>query len=289
MGVPEGTQNNSAMRWMMRRLLVLTLGSVFLFAGAVQAAPLKYHGTAISLLGTLPSLVFTGSGIATVNGSTGYGHLNQFIALDDIVGTQTAVVTDPEVTIDGIISIRATLVGGGGLVGNISGGGPLNPNQIPSQGISKVCLYDPNCLPGGFLPLILSQHKAGSTTVGIGQGGLLTIGGAGMIRISLLANPYTIGMVSAIDQTDNGGFETLKTTGFVHGPASLTSSTAKPSGVVQFVSPTQVSTNLTVGSSDLISLFNVLRIHFIPEPGMLLLIGSGVAGLILLGRKRMGR
>jgi hypothetical protein len=28
-------------------------------------------------------------------------------------------------------------------------------------------------------------------------------------------------------------------------------------------------------------------LHFIPEPGLLLLLGSGVAGLVLLGRSRM--
>ena len=271
----------------MRRLLILAIGSVFLFAGAVQAAPLKYHGTTISQLGTGPKTIFIGSGVATVNNSTGYGHLNVFVAFDDITGQQSNPVTDPEVTVDGIISIRATLTGGGGTLGNISGGGPLNPDKFPAHGFSKVCLYDPNCLPGGFLPLPLNEHKTLSTTIGIGVGGLQTIGGAGMIRVSILNNPYTLGVASALDQTDNGGFTVRSVSGFAHGPASLTSSTAKPSGMVQFVAASQLSTNLTAGSAELQSLLNVLRIHFIPEPGMLLLLGSGVVGLVLLGRKRM--
>jgi hypothetical protein len=29
------------------------------------------------------------------------------------------------------------------------------------------------------------------------------------------------------------------------------------------------------------------RFRFVPEPGMLLLLGSGVAGLVLLGRSRL--
>jgi hypothetical protein len=49
----------------------------------------------------------------------------------------------------------------------------------------------------------------------------------------------------------------------------------------------QVVTNLTNGSNQKIALFGFLHIHFIPEPGMLLLLGSGVAGLVLLGRHRM--
>jgi hypothetical protein len=34
-------------------------------------------------------------------------------------------------------------------------------------------------------------------------------------------------------------------------------------------------------------LFSTLKVHFIPEPGMLFLLGSGVAGLVVLGRRRM--
>jgi hypothetical protein len=36
-------------------------------------------------------------------------------------------------------------------------------------------------------------------------------------------------------------------------------------------------------------MFSTLTLHFIPEPGLLLLIGSGVVGLGLLGRSRMNR
>jgi hypothetical protein len=56
---------------------------------------------------------------------------------------------------------------------------------------------------------------------------------------------------------------------------------------VQLITPMQVVTNLTSGSSKKIALFARLSIRFIPEPGMLLLLGSGVAGLVLLGRHRM--
>jgi hypothetical protein len=34
-------------------------------------------------------------------------------------------------------------------------------------------------------------------------------------------------------------------------------------------------------------LFSTLTIHFVPEPGLILLIGSGVVGLGLLGRSRL--
>jgi uncharacterized membrane protein YccC len=42
-----------------------------------------------------------------------------------------------------------------------------------------------------------------------------------------------------------------------------------------------------MGSNDKLSAAGVMVIHFIPEPGLLLLLGSGVLGLCLLGRRRM--
>jgi hypothetical protein len=75
--------------------------------------------------------------------------------------------------------------------------------------------------------------------------------------------------------------------GFAHGPASLTTSTAGPSGVLQIVTPNQVRTNLALGTSEKIAVFGEILIHFIPEPGLLVLIGAGVAGLALIGARRM--
>jgi hypothetical protein len=274
----------------MKRLFVLSLcalGGMLLVSSVAESAPLKWHGTSTSVLGTGPPIIFHASGIATVNGSTGYGHLNKLYNLSPFTGVTQVPVTDPEVTQGtGIVAIAASLTGGGGTASNISGGGAINTNWRV-LGRTKVCLYDPNCLPGGFLPLTLFNHQTASTSQGLGIGGLLSIGGFGSIRISVVFNPWTLGNAAAVDQTDAGNFVNRTTNGFAHGPASLTSSTAKPSGVVQFVTPSQISTNLTGGSAALQSSLSSIRFHFIPEPGMLLLLGSGVTGLILIGRARL--
>ena len=44
---------------------------------------------------------------------------------------------------------------------------------------------------------------------------------------------------------------------------------------------------LPLGSSDKMGAFMITIIHFIPEPGLLLLLGSGVAGLAFLGRRKL--
>ena len=71
--------------------------------------------------------------------------------------------------------------------------------------------------------------------------------------------------------------------GFVHGPVSGTSSTAQQSGVIVMLSPGQV----IAGSEPPAPVLAALRLHFIPEPRFVLLLGSGIAGLVVIGRHRM--
>jgi len=79
---------------------------------------------------------------------------------------------------------------------------------------------------------------------------------------------------------------TLTQMGFQHGPASLTSSTAAASGQMRLVTPIFISTN----NSDLrvFPAFGILDLHFIPEPNTLLLLGGGIAGLVMFGRSKRG-
>jgi len=74
--------------------------------------------------------------------------------------------------------------------------------------------------------------------------------------------------------------------GFAHGPASLTSSTAQRSGVVQLVTVSKVFTSFA-GALPEGPLIGVLNLHFVPEPGTLLLLGAGVAGLAVCGRRKV--
>jgi hypothetical protein len=57
--------------------------------------------------------------------------------------------------------------------------------------------------------------------------------------------------------------------------------------VLQIVTPNQVRTNLALGTSTKIGVLGELLVHFIPEPGLLTLLGAGVVGLALLGSRRI--
>ncbi len=144
----------------------------------------------------------------------------------------------------------------------------------------KLCILFPGC--GNYLPIPLTV--GGTKGMGIG-GSTFTVNtfAGGGIKFTLQGAPWKIGVASI--STDLG---TVTRQGFAHGPASNTSSTALPSGVVQFVTPLVMATNLAPPDT-IVPIFGVLRLHFVPEPGATLQLAVGVAFLTLMGHRRMSR
>ena len=98
---------------------------------------------------------------------------------------------------------------------------------------------------------------------------------AAAVNITTIGAPWTAGTAAVGTATVNG---------FQHGAASLASSTAAASGSVRLVTPLFISTNIS--GTAVIPAFGFLDLHFVPEPGTLLLLGGGIAGLVLLGRTK---
>jgi hypothetical protein len=267
-------------------------------AGSAGANPLNWEGTSTLLLGDFPPAALTGGGVATVNASMGLGHLNSLrlaASRGQINATFTQYVTDPDTAGNSIAAIEYDgITGGTGTFAPISGAAMstvafLTMNVMPVRGTVRLCLLTTDC--DDALTIILTQQTANGT-IGVGVGGLLTVGGDTPIKISIQGAPWTIKTATVVDHVTtvnkvNQLFITKKIKGFAHDPSSTTTNTAAVSGVVQLVSPAQVQTNLPLGSNKKVSSGQILRIHFIPEPGLLLLLGSGVAGLAILGRRRL--
>ena len=287
----------------MRKLFAL-MATGFLalgMAGVANAAVMNFSGTAYVYLADYPVGVLNGGGVATINGSAGLipAHLNTLRLSESrgqVKGTFTRLVTDPDVLANGVAALVYDGVGGlRGALGPISGGAASTATAtmgtLPQGGLVKICILNTLCTK--FLPLILAQPDTVTVTRGVGVGGLITAGGYGGIRISLQAAPWTIKTATVLDQITpaaSPGVRIMTTwvaKGWAHAPVSTTTSTAAPSGMVQLVTPNQVTTNLPLGSSDKMGSFVIAIYHFIPEPGLLLLLGSGVAGLALLGRRKM--
>jgi hypothetical protein len=216
----------------MKKFTRLVLALFVLFgAGQASAKTLGWHGTLDIDVGALPEVTFKGSGVATVNNSGGGSHLNTLRLAGGITGSGTIPVTDPDTT-GTIPSYQLTVTLGTGTLSGISGAPPLNPPAtLPVPGVTRVCLFAPGiCNPSISVPLTLN-----SGATGLGVGGLLTMGNKGLVRISIQVAPWTVGTVSGINQTKDGGLTTITRVGFVHGAASNNSSTATGSGVIQLI------------------------------------------------------
>jgi hypothetical protein len=240
-------------------------------------------------------------GVTTVTATSGGTHL-QSVTLDNVPALSlntTVPVTDPIVSNGGIVEVILTSVGGrpdlvgveggGATVGNISGAiastaGGLSPRTLPLGGSVRICLISTGC-GGAFLPLDVAG-TSGGLAIGVGVGGILTIGGTGTIMISVLGAPYTVKTVTEFNRTANGTIETFQENGFAHGPGSATSSTGQTSGVLQMISAVHIKTVGIPGNGDVQGAFSRVLVHFVPEPGLMLLLGAGAVGLGLIGRNR---
>jgi hypothetical protein len=276
----------------MRELLVAAAAILLALglAGAAQAAQLQYNGTTTNKLGAarVKDNRILSSGVATVNASGGGGLLYTLRMGGGITGSKYNPVTDPDTS----GTIKTIGVEGTRMTGTIRDfqNPPLTSNKMLIKGFTRLCLFQ-QCESAGSIHFDIPL-SANDGNTGVGMGGVLTRGGAGSIRISIEAAPWTLGAGTAVNQTGEGNFKTVTVSGFIHEAASGTgggSSTVVNSGLVQLVTPMQVTTVGVSGNVSLQSLFAMLTIRFIPEPGLLLLLGAGLLGLGLLGRDRMRR
>jgi len=161
----------------------------------------------------------------------------------------------------------------------------LIQNTLPIAGIARICLLFAGCPSSTTVEVDLSQNG----TRGVGIGGTITAGTSSGFRVSFHHAPWQLAPATLLQSTMNGVI-TAMATGYVRGPLSNTSTAAKTGGTIQLISPSQVFTEgVPGGYSDTQALFTRLTLSFVPEPELSMLLGAGVAGLALLGRRRMRR
>jgi hypothetical protein len=240
----------------MRKLSYALAASLLAFglAGQAQAANVGFTGSIAIQVATLAPNVLPGAGTAVVNGSGGGGAINSLALAGGTFATAGIVlpVTDP-----GASPIKGLQLTASNQAGAFSGaqlGGTM-----PLNGAVKVCLFGACSAAVANIAVPLNV---------VGAGGVAYVTGA--VNLTVVGAPWTTGTVS---------IGTITTMGAA-APAS-------PSGTVSLVTPVFTSTN--IGASAVVPVFGILTLHFVPEPGTLVLVGAGIAGLVSYGRTRRAR
>jgi hypothetical protein len=286
---------------MYRVSLFLVAGALALtVSGSASAGLIFWDGTMIIRLGSLPPSITAGSGVSTVSVSTA-GNVTTL----RLAGGISIPSTDPTVILitdegnPSIVSVIGTAKMGTGTLGPFKLAGttgetltPLTLNTMPLPGNFKLCLLLVGC--GAWLDVPVGTPSGNK---GLGVGGTITVNGFGAgFRLSFQAAPWTVQTVvltgvytqNAMVPAAQKVTTTSTATGFAHGPASETNSVTDVNGVIQVVTPVVVNTTVMPPNNFLGAPADV-RLRFTPEPGLMLLLASGVGGLALLGRNRLRR
>jgi len=268
-----------------RRTVVASIAALVALslASASTASELAWRGTlrVTPLVIGLPELVVRGSGVSTVNASGGGSHLTSLRVAGGPFGSATVPVTDPEATAAGVLALRLGASLAAGTLGFLAGpaGELAPPGTLPARGLLGVCLFDPSCLPGAVLDVPLTQKQG---AVGLGVGGLLTVGGYGSLRMSLVARPWTLATTSVVLTTPSGATAAIPFAGWRHGALSFSTSTALPGGTISLVTPLRTTPG---GDFDLTSVAR-LTLRLVPEPGSGILLSAGGGALWWMARRR---
>jgi len=252
-----------------------------LVASSATAAPIAWEGTlTLDFFSQDPLLAhwnLAGSHVLVAEApAPSLGALHVAGGISDAA---THLVTDPDAPLGlAAIQVAATL--------GIATLSPFPPNpfgqlldggSLPVFGVIRLCLLTSSCSASHDL---LSFFQGPETALGVG--GTLTGSLPAGTRISLQAAPWTLGTATVAVPTTGGGSATAFGFGFVHGPASFSQTTGTSSGEIQLVTP-MVATST---SAPVLSGLARLRVHFVPEPDRLLLLGCGCLALVHLARRR---
>ena len=229
--------------------------------------------------GMLTSAVWTQG----VNTSGVIGNVNVPLTFS---GTSTATSVSVTVAVSGgPIQLVNTVATGGalplGVRVSISGSANIGGNQGTIGNIGPGVNVPAAIFLGG-LPPIGAPFLNLPLTAGGGATSMFTAIG---IPVTIIGYAWNTGVVQVTGLTNS---PVLGNTGGAPGTRTFTGSfnlTAGGGGTVTLVSPTKVIVGGAAAPSTTSS-FSMLQLTFVPEPGTLLLLGTGVAGLALLGARR---
>ena len=289
----------------MRKLsaFLIAAGLVVGLAVPSQAATLNANGTLGVGIGALPAIVISSSPpnipIFVSSGAGSFsdpaGMFSAFVPLPTPLFTGVPLITTLNVT---AANATGTFTATGGIGGFFGGPEPLSGfARIGVLGLFTVPVPLGNVGGGGSLALVVASL---SVTV---IGNIFTTGPAVVTGITTTLthqpgttncapatcgpgtttarSPTVMGSVLGSPVTLGGGKLFANTVSI----AGYDNRTPGHQGSILLVSPIQIFTNAAGNLPGFVS--KNFSFTAVPEPGTLLLFGSGVAGLVIIGRRRM--
>jgi hypothetical protein len=166
-----------------------------------------------------------------------------------------------------------------------SGGGEADVTATSISGLSAGIFNFTGTVPvtdSVAFPIQGLAMNGGTNGVGLGGNPIIVVGDS-LVLVTLHGNQWTTGTRSIQVASDAATPDVPK---FI----TQSGSPLDASGHIKLISPTTLSTN--IGASATLPMFAIMELQFeqvVPEPGTLLLLASGVAGLAMVGRKRMSK
>lgn len=232
--------------------------------GTAQGVALPVEATVMLEIANTPAVTVLSLGLVTVNGSGGAGRIETLAFGAGVANGQSVVpVTDPAAF--PITGLQVSVSNAPGTLARTSGGALGGSVALP--GFAKVCLF------GTTFGCQSPVSNIVVPLAPVGAGGASS--SQGPVNISVYGAPWTTGTVSY--------FPIATRMGFAAGPTSAPSSTARPGGVLQLVTPIYITTN--IAASAVVPAFATLTLRFVPEPATLLLVGGALAGLAAWGAR----
>ncbi len=267
----------------MRKLffLLVLCGALGGVAAPAVAAPYNFTATLSVTVGTFPPVTGTAAGVGT---SVSGGGAASIPAGVFSVGA-VAQVSPPLLGLIGGFAVCGAGLGSPtfDVIPPAPGAGTCAPN---ASGTNGVLAWSGG--PTGTMPLLASAYLTGTINA-MGQAmavaaiplAVIGVGGTqgfsafgGLVAGTVTANPWQLAPVTQVGVL-NGATTVLTAAGFDNRDSAGI-------GTLQLVTPTDA--NIQIGNLPALA---VLTISFIPEPGTLLLLGAGVAGLAALGSRRV--
>jgi hypothetical protein len=245
----------------MRRAFAAALFSFWAAAGA-GAAVLPVDGTLSITLGSIGTVVVTGSGTGSSAGGVGSSATVPAGLINGVVNV-TVPITPPILALSKI-TVPAPFA---------NAAGSFAPNGAMANSLVANLFFTTGS-PAGSVPLFYVGGGLGTAKALI-SGLPLTLVGATFTNLGLSAgNPTVTTMVMKISASV---------------PVTVTATafdkrTAGGAGTLQLVAPATLK--IFAGALGEMPVVGTLTLQFVPEPGTLLLLGAGAAGLTSVARSK---